>query len=131
MPHSLTNPVSGFTSLGNYTLTEEKGLHVFKELRTRWMYWRYRNITRNRQRLQIKWAMRRNRQPTYPGGSARGGRPARYAGPGRAAKSWLILLVAVVGITLLQYYGPNVSVVFVGNIAILAAAYLIWLRFAG
>jgi hypothetical protein len=54
----------------------------------------------------------------------------RYRGASRAAKSWILLVIAVVAISLLQHYGRNVNLVFIGDIAILAAAYLVWLRVA-
>ncbi|HEV3311664.1 MAG TPA: hypothetical protein VG815_14225 [Chloroflexota bacterium] len=101
---------------------------MLKEFRTRWMYWRYRNITRNRQRMKAKWAMRRNRQPAYNSPAGRGVRPVRYSGTTRTARSWLALLVAVIGISILQHYEGGGDIVFLGDIAIIATTYFLWLQ---
>jgi len=92
------------------------------------MYWRYRNITRHRQRLQIRWAARRRRQPVYQAPGGRGIRPVGYSGGSRMARSWALLVVAVVGIAVLQHYEQGGNLVFIGDIAILAAAYFVWLQ---
>ena len=100
----------------------------WKELRTRWMYWRYRNVTRTRQRMQAKMAMRRNRHVAYQAPPGRGVRPVRYSGTSRMARTWILFICAVVGIATLQHYGTSPDLVFLGNIGILAAAYLIWVQ---
>jgi len=105
---------------------------MWKELRTRWMYWRYRNITRTRQRFQLKWAARRNKNPVYMAPTGRGIRPVRTIGATGMARTWLLLVVVAFSMALLQHYsGPSNNgsdIDLVGDIAILGAAYFVWLK---
>jgi hypothetical protein len=108
-------------------------MSFWKELRTRWMYWRYRNITRARQRLQLKWSARKNRHPVYMAPSGRGIRPVRtnVMGGSRAGRAWILLIAVSVGMATLQYEFADQAgsdIVLLGDIAILAVGYLIWLK---
>ena len=78
-----------------------------KRVRVWWMYWRYRNITQRRQRLQM-W-MNRRRAPRSP-------RPGPYRARGLGStplygttsrRSWLPFLVMVVCLTLIATYGDR------------------------
>lgn len=105
-------------------------MNIWKELRTRWMYWRYRNITRTRQRLQLKWAARRSKNPVYMAPSGRGIRPVRSRMAAGVGRTWVILVVVALALgTVHQYaatnnWGPDV--VFLGSFGILAVGYLVW-----
>jgi len=109
-------------------------MSFWKELKTRWMYWRYRNITRTKQRLQLKWAARHSRNPVYMAPDGRGIRPVRQrssltTGVGR---TWILLIVVSLAMATLQHYEGGASVgsdsVLLGDIGILAVAYVIWLK---
>lgn len=104
----------------------------WNRLRTWWMYWRYRNITRTRQRMQLKWAARKSRNPVYMAPGGRGIRPVRSGIGTGAARTWILLIAVSLGIAILQHYaGPDnygSDWIFLGSIGILAAAYLIWLK---
>lgn len=103
---------------------------VWRELRTRWMYWRFRNITRNRQRLAARWATRRSRGRAQQTTSYRGIRPAAGTGAGRTARTWILLILAVVGMAVVQHYSTSSDLTFVLDIAILTAAYVLWTQVA-
>jgi len=73
---------------------------VFKRLREEWMYWRFRNITRNHQRLRIWLRQRRPsraRVQTMPHPRARGA--AQYT-PYRQTGNRGLLFVALVAAVL-------------------------------
>jgi hypothetical protein len=78
---------------------------MFKAIRVWWMYWRYRNLTQRRQRLQV-WMNRRGR-PTMP-------RPDPYRGRATSSvplyrpsshRSLIPILAMVVCLTVLATYG--------------------------
>ncbi|HZT97121.1 MAG TPA: hypothetical protein VFB34_09825 [Chloroflexota bacterium] len=101
-----------------------------RELKTRWMYWRYRNITRNRQRLQAKWATRRRSRPAGNGPSTyRGVSAAPWPSARRTSRTWILLIAAVVAMSVVQQYSQKADVTLLADIGILAAAYVIWLQF--
>lgn|GEM_PF-3945795 len=107
-------------------------MNLWKELRIRWMYWRFRNITRNRQRLAARWASRRRARPAYQTASYRGGRGAPAIAWGRrSARSWIILIAAILAISVIQHYSQSTDLTFVADLGVLAAAYFIWLRLGG
>ncbi len=73
---------------------------VFKKLREEWMYWRFRNITRNRQRLRIWLRQRRPSRAkvnTMPHPRARG---AALYSPYRTTGNRGLLFVAIVAAVL-------------------------------
>jgi hypothetical protein len=84
---------------------------MLKAVRVWWMYWRYRNITQRRQRLQMSWSRRKrpslrsmnsfNRSP------ASRYRPRGSAVPIRAGtrRSWVPILLMVVALALISTYG--------------------------
>lgn len=103
-------------------------MNFLKELRVRWMYWRFRNITRNRQRLAARWSLRRSPRPIYSVPSNRGSRPSAGGRSSRSARSWTLLVASVIAISVIQHYGNGQDIVFIADIAVLAAAYLIWVQ---
>jgi hypothetical protein len=110
-------------------------MQAWKELRIRWMYWRYRYITRNRQRLMARWWRLRSpgRRPTYePVYRARG--QAAWVSTRRGGRTWLILAVTVVAISIFQHYahqrGLSTDITFLVDVAILILAYMVWRQVA-
>lgn len=106
-------------------------MNFWNELKTRWMYWRYRNITRNRQRMQLKWSARRNRNPVYMAPTGRGIRPVRPGFATGIGRTWSLLIIVSLAMATLQHYQGSSygsDVVLLGDVAILACAYLIWLK---
>jgi hypothetical protein len=71
---------------------------LWKDFKINFMYWRFRNITRNRLRLQSWWNSRRGR-----GGASPAYRPRAsalyYPRPRASRRSWIILLVMVILLT--------------------------------
>ena len=78
---------------------------LWKDLKVNFMYWRFRNITRNRLRLQSWWNGRRGR------GARRAYRPrasALYYPTARASRrSWMALLVMVILLTAVSVAGSQ------------------------
>jgi hypothetical protein len=79
---------------------------MFKAIKIWWMYWRYRNVTQRRQRLQMWW--NRQRRPSFRPGA----RPLPYRERGTAVnvyrtsgRSWAPILVMVAALAALQTYG--------------------------
>ena len=69
-------------------------MKLWKDLRTNLMYWRFRNITRNRLRLQSWWYRRRNPVQQYrPRGTA------TFVYRGSSRKVWVVLLLMVALLT--------------------------------
>lgn len=77
-----------------------------KELRTNFMYWRFRYITRNRLRIQSWWARRRQptRQPYRPRASA------QFVRHRSGRRSWISLLVMMVLLTALQVWSHHMLI---------------------
>jgi hypothetical protein len=81
---------------------------IWKGVKVWFLYWRFRNITRNRLRLQ---AWYRKRQPMggyRPRGISYDTRPrasAAYVYRRSSGRSWALLLGMVVILTLLRYLG--------------------------
>lgn len=106
-------------------------MQVWKELRTRWMYWRYRYITRNRQRMVARWSYRRSqpalRHHYHPRGQSEytTGRQSN-----RPRQTWLVLVVTVLAIATFQYlagrYGLARDLIFLVDVGILILAYVAW-----
>lgn len=108
-------------------------MNVWKELRTRWMYWRYRNITRNRQRLRMKWDARRHGNPAYRAPTGRGIRPVRPAGSHGVGRTWLLLILVSLAIAVVRQYEDRVGFSdfsLLADLGILVVAYIIWWRTA-
>jgi hypothetical protein len=70
---------------------------LWKNFRTNLMYWRFRNITRNRLRVQSWWARRRGPTTQY---RARGSASMIYYHSSR--RSWVALSILVVLLTALK-----------------------------
>jgi len=71
-------------------------MKLWKDFRTNLMYWRFRNITRNRLRLQSWWARRRQTTRVY---RPRGTASIVYRHSAR--RTWTALLATVVALTAL------------------------------
>src|SRR5436309_14205044 len=69
---------------------------LWRNFRTNWMYWRYRNITQRRQRLQMWMSRRGKRQPAARPRRERGTAVPRYNVYGRSARSSQLAFVALV-----------------------------------
>ena len=83
---------------------------MFNAIRVWWMYWRYRNITQRRQRLQMWW--NRQRRPSFRPGPRLGARPVQYRERGTALnvyptsrRSWVPVVVMVAALSALETYG--------------------------
>lgn len=77
-------------------------MKLWKDLRVNFMYWRFRNITRNRLRLQSWWYRRRQPSSTYrPRGAA------TFVYRHSARRTWLALLVMIALLTLLGEAGKH------------------------
>lgn len=99
---------------------------LWKDFRTNLLYWRFRNITRNRLRLQNWWNTRRpgarriSRPPAgYAPYRARG--TAMYYTGGRSSRqTWIILMVMVALLTALTV-AANSVVIFPGLVTAIGA----------
>lgn len=92
---------------------------ILKDLRTNFMYWRFRYITRNRLRLQSAWYKRRQPRPgarsfrPAPGafrggvGTVRERGTAQYVVRRAARRTWIVLLVMVALLTAVSYLGQH------------------------
>jgi len=92
---------------------------ILKDLRTNFMYWRFRYITRNRLRLQSAWYRRRQPRPGArpfrpgagafrPGGDMfRERGTAQYVVRRTARRTWIVLLIMVALMTAIRYAGDN------------------------
>ena len=104
-------------------------MNPFKELRTRWMYWRYRNITLRRQRWSAHRAASRSPRTAFGGGTTfRGTRSNPWPSSRRAARTWILLIVVSIAIAVVQYYSQNQNITFLTDIGILVLAYVVWLQ---
>ncbi len=111
---------------------------LWKSLRTNWMYWRFRNITRNRLRLQAWWNHRRSgikpRRPSLSRGFSSSGsyRPrasSSFVYRGSPRKAWGYLLGMVFALTALSVWATstyiNPSLVYgLGALVIVGTVYL-------
>ena len=105
-------------------------MNPFKELRTRWMYWRYRNITLRRQRWNARRAARSPRAAFGGANTIRGVRANPWPSSRRIARTWITLVVTAVAIAIVHTYSASPSITFLANIGILVVAYLVWLQVA-
>lgn len=104
-------------------------MNPLKELRTRWMYWRYRNITLRRQRWKAKRAASRSPRSSYGSTNTfRGTRANPWPSSQRTARTWALLLAVSVAIAVVQYYSQNQNVTFLTDIGILVLAYVVWVQ---
>ncbi len=104
-----------------------------KELRTNWMYWRFRHVTRNRLRLRSWWSRQRH-SPHLGAGRTSGSfqtKPrgsASYVHFRSARKTWIALLGMILALTALSalvqrsYVNPGI-VYLVGTLIVIAAIY--------
>jgi hypothetical protein len=76
---------------------------LWKNFRINFMYWRFRNITRNRLRLQA-WYHRKQPVRTY-----RGRGTAAYVYRGSSQRTWIAVLVMVCILTALRVLGNHYS----------------------
>jgi hypothetical protein len=110
---------------------------LWKNLRTNWMYWRFRYITRNRLRLKSWWARRRQtisvpRGPRTPYGPGAGYRPrggATFVYRRSSGRAWALLLDMVLALTALRVWADstyiNPTVVYgIGALVVVGAVYL-------
>jgi hypothetical protein len=72
---------------------------IWKDFRTNLMYWRFRNITRNRMRLQSWWRARRQPAPERAARSYRPPGGAAWVYRRSSRSSWIALLVMVALLT--------------------------------
>src|SRR5579884_645740 len=83
---------------------------LWKDFRTNLMYWRFRNITRNRLRLQSWWARRRQLSPVP---TARPYRPrggATFVHRRTEKRSWIALFIMVLLLTGLGVVGKYLAI---------------------
>lgn len=112
-------------------------MRVWKNLKTNWMYWRFRYITRNRLRLRSWWNHRRSSLPgtrspglrmQTPGNTYRPRASAQYITPRSSRRAWGLLLVMVVALTALSawanstYVSPAL-VYAIGSLVVVATVY--------
>jgi hypothetical protein len=110
---------------------------VWKNLKTNWMYWRFRYITRTRLRLRAWWNHRRASfagvrsrvlQIQRPGDTYRPRASAAFVSRRSSRRVWGLLLGMVLALTALSawanstYVAPAV-VYGIGSLVIVAAAY--------
>jgi hypothetical protein len=110
---------------------------LWKDLKTNWMYWRFRYVTRNRLRLRSWWNRRRPSLGARRSGSIHVQRPRDTYRPqgsaafvyGRSSKqAWGLLLSMVLALTALSawanstYVSPAV-VYAIGSLVVVGAVY--------
>lgn len=104
-------------------------------IREWWMYWRFRNITRNRLRLNAWWSSRRpvrsGPRSTLGPGAYRPRASAtalRYGGGTSVRRTWIVLLIMVALLTALSVWAnstviPPALVTGIGALIVAGAAY--------
>ncbi len=110
---------------------------VWKNLKTNWMYWRFRYITRNRLRLRSWWNHRRSslgggRSPGVrmqtPGTAYRPRATATYVTSRSSRRAWGLLIGMVLALTALSawanstYVSPAL-VYAIGSLVVVAVVY--------
>ncbi|HLJ67644.1 MAG TPA: hypothetical protein VKX16_09840 [Chloroflexota bacterium] len=104
---------------------------LWKDFRTNLMYWRFRNITRNRLRLKAWWAKRRPvaravPRPHYVPYRERGTASYVYRGSQRRSLTALLvmvgLLTALTAVAQHTYINPGI-VYAIGALVVVAAVY--------
>lgn len=101
---------------------------MIKRLREEWLYWRYRNITRRRQLLQLRLRTRLRRQPS----AGRAARAARARGMAmnmqtRSGNARGLLFVAVAA-AVLAIVNTFVGLSFLFNLVLLAGLAYAYIR---
>lgn len=109
----------------------------WKDLKTNWMYWRFRYVTRNRLRLRAWWNHRRpslavRRSPSTrmqsPGGTYRPRGSSAFVYGHSSKRAWGLLLGMVIALTALSawanstYVSPAV-VYGIGSLVVVATVY--------
>jgi hypothetical protein len=80
---------------------------LWKDLKVNFMYWRFRNITRNRLRLQSWWASRRGRSGASPVYRPRASALHYPRSSTRTRRSWIALLVMIALLTAVSVAGKQ------------------------
>lgn len=109
---------------------------VWKNLKTNWMYWRFRYITRNRLRLRSWWNHRRSslggKRPALtvqrPGNSYRPRATATYVTGRSSKRAWALLLGMVLALTALSAWATSTYVspalvYAIGSLVVVATVY--------